>query len=794
MLTRLSQAAMAFAILGALVAGTAVAGLVEDDWARQDQMRGKPRFEGWTDAQKEIEQSIVPSINEHLDRGRMLLDDLSATRPDTVISATETLAGLAESRDALLAAKNQDPAAWRKFYLETRWAVRRIALADLDRNFDRLVFVERQTYHSSHIYTDHFDGSSRFGGNLCILSPIAPDGKVTRIAPAHSDGIFGRYDLSFDARRMVFAWKEPGKGYRIYEIGVDGRSLRQLTHDEPDEEDMIARFGHGYDDMDPCYLPNGQIMFVSTRQKRAVICTYNFTSTAMHVMDGDGQNLRCLSGNTVSEFVPSMMHDGRVLYTRWEYVDKGSGDVQSLWSMHPDGSHPAHVYKNNVSKPPTLIDARQLPGSNYEFVCIGAPHMPLAVGPVMLVDIHKGQLNPNAMTNLTPEIALPLHYGYPGGAKGYFKEPYPLSRKRFLIVYSFGPRHDEPAGYGLYLLDITGHRELIYRDPANKFSCWQPMPLASRLAPPVIPSTVEMAEQPSQLAAPKATLFLENVYNGLSGIERGRVKYVRVMEDVPKPWDRSYCSPANGDTLGLQNPAISLKGHFVTKRVHGIVPVNADGSATFLVPPGKNLYFQALDENFMELQRMRTFVNLMPGERRGCVGCHEPRTLAPSSKAVAATSQPASELMAQPGESVPRMVHYPLDVQPTFDKHCVECHNGQRTDGGLDLSGEMTSLFSKSYETLIQKRLINHIDSDPRDNYIPAEPPLRFGSHRSKLVDVILKGHYDCKLSRDEFIRLVTWIDANAPYYGTYEGRKNLNWKHEPDFRPLPAPLAATAR
>jgi hypothetical protein len=281
-------------------------------------------------------------------------------------------------------------------------------------------------------------------------------------------------------------------------------------------------------------------------------------------------------------------------------------------------------------------------------------------------------------------------------------------------------------------------------------------------------------------------LFMSDVYAGMTGIARGRVKYVRVMEDVPKPWEPSWVAPEQGDTLGLQNPAVSLKGHFVIKRVHGIVPVNEDGSAAFTVPAGKNLYFQALDANHMELQRMRTFVNLMPGEKRSCIGCHESRTLAPSSRAVAALAQPPRELNPQPGETVPRVVHFPLDVQPTFDKHCARCHNSAKADGGLDLSAEMTELFSKSYENLVEKGLINHIDSDPRDNYIPAEPPLTFGSHKSKVVQVILAGHYDCKLSREEFVRLVTWIDANAPYYGVYEGKKNIKWKDAPDFRPLP--------
>jgi hypothetical protein len=189
--------------------------------------------------------------------------------------------------------------------------------------------------------------------------------------------------------------------------------------------------------------------------------------------------------------------------------------------------------------------------------------------------------------------------------------------------------------------------------------------------------------------------------------------------------------------LGLQNPAVSLKGPFVIKRVHGIVPVAEDGSAMFRVPAGKNLYFQALDANYMELQRMRTFVNLMPSETRSCIGCHEPRGLAPTVRPVVAATFTARPLEPQPGETGPRLVHYPLDVQPTFDRHCVLCHNATKADSGLDLSGTMTELFSVSYESLIEKGLINHIDSDPRDNYIPAEPPLTFGSHQSEVVQVI---------------------------------------------------------
>ena len=729
-----------------------------------------------------VKPADVPGMKyplaEALKRGGDLLAQRRAegVKVDAPAKALEAIAKEAEA----LPAGAQDAAA-RALYLKARWAVRQLALADPRLDFDRLLFVKRQTYNSSHIYTDFFDGSSRMGGNLCILSPLAPDGQVTELVPDMKGGIYGRYDLSPDARRVVFAYKKPGKGYRIFEVGADGSGLRAVTADGEDEAAMLKSFGHGYDDLDPCYLPDGRIVFASTRAKHAVLCHNAFTTTSLHVMDADGRNIRPLSTNTANEFTPTVMNDGRVIYTRWEYMDKGCGDVQSLWSMAPDGSHAAHVYKNNVSRPATLIDARPIPGSgSNRFVAVGSPHMPLAVGPVILIDIGITQLTPEAMTNLTPEIRYPGHAGYFTTNQGYYKEPWPLSDKLFLVAYNPEADPEAPNGYGLYLLDERGNRELIYKDTA--ISCFEPMPLRARAAAPVLPPASELAKAPAG-----ATLFMADVYQGMTGIERGRVKYLRVMEDLPKPWDASYCSPSNGDSLGLQNPAVSLNGHFVTKRVWGVVPVAEDGSAYFTVPDTINLYFQALDENYMELQRMRTLVNLQPGEQRSCIGCHESRMLAPTPRRAMALAQGPKAPAPQPGEAGPRMVDYRADVQPVLDKHCVSCHSGAEPKGKLDLSGEYTTLFSKSYEALITRKLINNIDVDPRDAYIPAEPPLKFGSHRSKMIER-MRGDTPCavKVSQEEFVRLVTWIDANAPFYGVYEGKKNLKWKDDPAFRPLP--------
>ncbi|MHC4636956.1 MAG: HzsA-related protein, partial [Planctomycetota bacterium] len=217
------------------------------------------------------------------------------------------------------------------------------------------------------------------------------------------------------------------------------------------------------------------------------------------------------------------------------------------------------------------------------------------------------------------------------------------------------------------------------------------------------------------------------------------------------------------------------------KVMHGIVPVYEDGSAHFVVVPNKNLYFQALDENFMEIQRMRTYVNLLPGEQRSCIGCHEYRQLAPANKRNLALANEPSEPGPQPGDRfAARTIHYQTDVQPIFDSHCVKCHSGEKPKGKLNLSGEMTGLFSVSYDNILSKKLVTTY-RDASDEAIPAKT---IGSHKSKLITKIRSGHKGVKLSQEEFIRLVTWVDASAQYYGSYYGRRNIKYKDHPNFRP----------
>jgi hypothetical protein len=698
---------------------------------------------------------------------------------------------------------------------------RQVLLANNPLLPEKLLFVKRYTYQSSHHYTDYIDGVARFGGNLCILT--LKDGTVTEFADSMKKGFFDRYDLSFDGKRVVFAWKGAfGEGFRLYEINVDGTGLRQLTFPLPGEQELIkrynltlpengpddegneeaARYDHHTDDMHPCYLPDGGICFISTRCQYGTLCDSPdlYTTTVLYRIDADGSNMRKLSNGALSEAAPSIMNDGRILYTRWEYVDKGTFPAKGLWAIHPDGSGSGEIFGNQVLRPMTLIYGNAVPNTADKFFAIATYHGPYSVGKVVSIDISSPIRTTEPVTYVMPSRKA----GRPNrefhedpwlmddGNYRHFIDPYPLSENFALVAYNPYDSWNDMTGYGLYLIDTFGNRVLIHKD--EQISCWQPLPLQSRPKPPVLPSVTNQANEAT------ATLLLSDVYRGLAGVDRGTIKWLRVVEQVSRPW--AARRRWSGDSSGGAHVAVSANTHLGLKVMRGVVPVQDDGSAYFTIPAEKNIYLQALDENFMEVQRMRTFINLQPGETRSCIGCHEMRQEAPANKPIMALAGAPLQLQPQPGDdTAAKTIHYPTYVQPILDKHCVSCHSGNQ-QGQIDLTGELTARFSRSYESLLnrsrrrrgqrqrsqpRKSYINVIREEaPEDGGVEPLPPYSLGSHASGLIKTLQKGHYDAQLDQAEFIRLVTWIDTNAQYYGSYYGRRNLRYKDHPNFRPTP--------
>jgi len=751
-------------------------------------------------------------------------------------------AGLVVSESA----KNLDERAFAKLFpeppevvlaIDEDTAAARAKLRRLLPGVEHVLFVRRYTFQSSHYYTDFIDGCRRFGGNLCLLS--LKDGSVRDLVPELSHGIFGRCDLSYDAQRVVFGWKEKiGVGFRIWEVGIDGSGLRQLTCPPPDEDARIAKYRldwwktywHHTDDMHPCYLPDGGICFASTRCQYGILCDGpdKLTSSVLYRMNGDGSGIEKLSNNSVSESAPSVMSDGRILYTRWEYVDKGTVTNKGLWAVRPDGTGTEEICGMNVAFPSVFNVGRAVPGSNHLFVAIGAPHMPLGVGTVLRIDARLDRRTGQGVSYFTPEVDARHQWGWdnvPGGAtrpippeeqagrdgrgntrRGpLYMDPYPLSETHLLV--SFNPREEWNVenAYGLYLIDERGNKCLSEKgsDPLDsrgltpfrigsksllhkedEFSCWMPIPVRPREKPAVPRATID----PELARQGLARLVVTDVYRGLDGVKPGTIRYLRINEHVPRPWAARRCW--EGDEYDQQHSTISRNAHLGLKIQHGVVPVEADGSAHFLVQADRNIFLQALDADYTEVQRERTFVNYRPGEVRSCVGCHErPREgnrVATCALPLAA-ARPPSLPGPQPGETTgARPLSYEVDVQPVWDRHCVSCHGPEKMEARLDLSGQRTQLFNRSYENIMSRGLVAIIgENHPKAGNAHYLPPYSLGTHASRLRAYLGKDHYDVALSPAERIHVTTWIDSNAQYYGSYYGRKNLQYADHPNFRPV---------
>lgn len=678
------------------------------------------------------------------------------------------------------------------------------ALKGLAGKADRLLFVKRHAFRPSHIYTEFSDGPYRPGGGIFVLSPPAPDGKVTRLFDA-GGGICRDPEVSFDGKRILFSYRPAQKDfYHVYEMNADGSGLRQLTRGP-------------FHDLDPFYLPDGRIGMTSSRCKSRTLCFWVQAAT-LFVMEADGSRPRPLTANNVTEFTPDLLPDGRILYTRWEYLDKSAIFVQSLWSILPDGTRAQQIYGNNLIHPVSMLQARLVPGTG-KFACTLAAHNGNSYGPLAIVDPSRGVENPEGILNLAPEV----NYG-----RGCFA-PLPIDDRWCLV--SYGP--DEPFGIwlfgiappsdavrpgrkehpvrspqfpgdlGTYWRSATSDRFLVYRDP--EYSCVEAIPIAARQRPPVVAASV--ADSPPT-PEETATLVLLDVNRGLDGaVARGRVKYLRVVEEMGHrdgQGCRNYLDGVTeegfhrryGSFMSLYaapwesgKPAPSLQA----KYVYGTVPVEADGSAHFTIPADRPVYFSALDEDDNEIQRMRSYIHLKPGERLSCIGCHEPRHTAPPSPAAAPLALRRGPSTITPPSIGAGAFSYQRLVQPVLDRRCAGCHAGREPAGGLDLSGKRDSRgVPASFSSLVRPRtnparppLVHFFDSWWGESWtVPVARPLSFGAAVSPLMQVIDSRHGDLalgdadrermRMTSEERLAVTTWIDLNCPLWDTYSPELHL--------------------
>ncbi|MFH1919031.1 MAG: hypothetical protein ABIP48_03970 [Planctomycetota bacterium] len=685
-------------------------------------------------------------------------------------------------------------------------------LLDGKLGFRDMLLVKRKPLNISHVYVYHVEGF-RPGGGLYVFSPNEEGGELKCIFDA-GEGMITTADLSYDGKEVVFALRRGGhvasnpvahiedisryldeeSNYHVFKINIDGTGLVQLTHGT-------------YNNLDPCWLPDGGIAYISDRKPAYAYC-YVVTSPVLYRMESDGSNQKRLSANYLMDFTPSVLDDGRIIYTRWEYVDRPACPIQSLWAINPDGTALASFYGNRVISPGTFMDAQPIPGTS-QVIATATNHNGSCRGGIVAIDPSKGANAPEAIRNLTPEIDIYAHRlgGGPWGngmldcrIGGTYEKPLAVSENRFLVS----------KGGTLQLRDFDANAvSLIFPEDGMGYYC--PMPIREMKRPLVVTGAwmdrnVVLPEDGSVSGA-WATVFMQDVYNGLEPhVRRGEIREIAVVQEIEK----STHTPQNNQRLdgpgmrniavfGFQFPLVSCGATYAPKKVWGFADVAPNGSAAFKVPSEVPIYFLALDGEGRALQRMRSFTHLMPGEVRGCVGCHAHRnSVTAHTKAQPAMHGKVQELQT-PDWGV-KGFSYQEVVQGVFDRNCIECHNEREQPGGVDLAGDMTDFFNVSYDILCRTgtqgewNWIQHgSPSGPEyDNVrgmspytewiwtingaghnVLATAPRRWGSPASKLAEIIRTGHPDedgkprIDVPDSDRRRVYLWLDLNVPYYGT---------------------------
>ncbi|MDD3470187.1 MAG: hypothetical protein PHE53_09460 [Thermoguttaceae bacterium] len=747
------------------------------------------------EARQKLEEDWLFQCDGNPNRERVLFE---LERTATLIENIEEEVDLTSEKErlAVLVEKSKNfNGDIKAFYFEARTLKRDVFMKNPVVDFDSVLYVDSPYPQGSewrHETRHRLGYMAVPGGRLMTLTGLSPAGKQKSLAPqAPLHGSFWRPDLSWDAKKVLFSFKPSNeKSFHIYEIDLDGKNMRQLT-------------GGPFDDLDPIYLPDGErIVFSTTRGYTYVRCMPPTNAFVLARMKLDSSDLYIVSRNNEPDYLPSILPDGRIVFSRWEYTDKPLWRCVSLWTMNPDGSQTRVLWGNQSVWPDLPKDARAIPGSS-KLMFTGSAHHDWFAGSVGIVDPTKGLNFPDGLTKVTADVVWPECGNgpvdpiespdyRPAGKYTAYDSPYPLSETEFLVSACRNGK------YVLMLMNVDGDRELIYEGAHNIFYA---QPIRERKTPPVLVDRVKWPTLEDRRNPEPGIIYSNDVYDGTPEGLRGKAKYLRILNIEPKTYtlwnDRPYISTG---------PAVSMVQSEGVKRILGTVPVEEDGSVSFYAPSGIALHFQLLDENMECLQTMRSFTGVMPGESRGCVGCHESQISAPDSQVRSiATLREPSTITLPAWDDV--SISYERYVQPTLDKHCGECHSG---DGEAKEIFDTTLRpgflhFKEPYITLIGNpswaappkiyRSGSRSNwANPSEAELPKAPP-GFGiadtiqveaystidpagyatpkpmeklSYASRLINkYCVKSHYGVELDPVEMERMIVWVDAMCPYMGS---------------------------
>jgi hypothetical protein len=717
------------------------------DWCRQD------KLDIWMPA-----TAFEPKAKECLVQSGKVLKTVAAAGGDV-----KQLGDGLKALEVTFAGKDVD---WKRLYFEVHGLRRKILLSHPALNFDKILFNCNPPATFSHNVDQYLGSNSRMGPGLALLSDWKSDKPQVKavLAGKLPAGAVRSPDLHYDADKVVFAFCDHSmphrKRYFLYEAAIDGSWVRQLTGTTRDPfTTWNNRATVVIEDNDPAYLPDGAIVFVSSRSQSFGRCHGRYNpSMVLYSCDGNGDNIRQLSYNNENEYEPAVLNDGKIIFCRWEYTSRHQMLFHKLWQCRPDGSNIGHFFGNDMIAPMMFTEATPIPGSR-KVVTTAMGHHTYSTGTVDLLDVDKGENSEQSITHITPETPYPETQGMPSP---HYSHPYPITETLFLVSRANHPVPPHgivplPNDRGIYLIDTEGSRELLYENP--DVASVSPIAIRKRERPPVLPKS-ELAKGADEMA----TVYVQNVYltrNDPQGlIKPGSIKAIRVNALGVQP---RAMRTALSATVPVEIP----------KKVLGTVPVDANGSAFFKVPARTALQLQTIGEDGMAILTEKSFFYLQPGEKRSCVGCHEPGGVTPPTGDSSRGMEPMA-LKPGAGPQYKGGLSFMRTVQPVLDRYCITCHGFDEPkkafslihDGKMSWPQSLTELVKRGNHQLGEYEYMDKMRGREQVDSRNFSRPYEFYAHSNKVSKMLLENHGKVNMDRDSYMRVIEFLDLNAQCYG----------------------------
>jgi hypothetical protein len=707
-------------------------------------------------------------------RTQCLLSDIKKRSPAPIVKELEkkltalarqnTFNGLAKSATTGAVASRKD------LFMQASALNREFVINDPLMNFDSLVFVTWKFPNcENHCVNSHFAYYAYFHAGIYLLTGIKSGNPVVvdflkdatiQSSPASnrlkgrkvSGGAFLSPEVSFDGKTVLFAWSDSiDKTWHIMKVNRDGTNLVALT-DGLSAQNFSPLMDSRKEDFDPCFLPNGRIVFISERRGGYGRChTYEKPTFTLYSMKADGTDMFPLSYNETNEWEPSIANDGRLVYTRWDYVDRDDCIAHHMWTCYPDGTDPRSPHGNyplpqttmtgsgwtdgRFYRPNAEFQIRACPAPSAKYVATaGAHHSPI-VGEIVIIDPNIADDGKMAQIK---GVTTGITWWWDGldDAHHNYATPWPLSEEVFLCG----------KGNDLIYRDKNGNEQVLYHDN-NSWRPQDPIPLTTRKTPPVLPVKTWQGERSNLTDHLRATMTVMDVRVGDMALPAGAtIKSMRIVQVIPQ------FNPV------INTPRVGYSSESLVRLSLGIVPVESDGSVYCEAPVAKEIYFQLLNEKGLAVRTMRAGTFVHAGEQMSCVGCHEDKWQAvPPFSARIATQRPPSKLTPEIGTTVEPVGFY-RTVKPVFDAKCSPCHTQQAK--GPDMSYASLANYTFSWtgpgNPYVNGDIITPLHGGSRSL------PNMYGAVYSKLTKYCDSTHSNVKLTAQELRRITLWMDLNS--------------------------------